>query len=72
MKHFLTFLKHLSNIVWSSNLVVLQPVDIEPSLQWNGNSSKVLGWENSFSSEKRTNASNENSGKDVEFRGYYY
>ena len=30
MKHFLTFSKHLLNIVWSSNLVALQPVDGEP------------------------------------------
>ena len=29
MKHFLTFSKRLSNIVWSSNLVALQPVDGE-------------------------------------------
>ena len=29
MKHFLTFSKHFSNIVWSSNLVALQPVDGE-------------------------------------------
>ena len=29
MKHFLKFSKHLSNIVWSSNLVALQPVDGE-------------------------------------------
>ena len=27
MKHFLTFSKHLSNIVWSLNLVALQLVD---------------------------------------------
>ena len=31
MKHFLTFSKHLSNIVWCSNLVALQPVDGESS-----------------------------------------
>ena len=29
MKHFLTFSKHLSNIVWSSNLAALQPVNSE-------------------------------------------
>ena len=29
VKHFLTFSKHLSNIVWISNLVALQPVDNE-------------------------------------------
>ena len=29
MKHFLTFSKHLLNIVWSSILVALQPVDCE-------------------------------------------
>ena len=29
MKHFLTFSKHFSNIVWSSNLAALQPVDGE-------------------------------------------
>ena len=29
VKHFLTFSKHLSNIVWSSNLVALQLVDGE-------------------------------------------
>ena len=33
MKHFLTFSKHLSNIVWSSNLAALQPVDGESPLQ---------------------------------------
>ena len=33
MKHFLTFSKHLSNIVWSANLVALQPVDGESPLQ---------------------------------------
>ena len=31
MKHFLNILKHLSNIVWSSNFVALQPVDVESS-----------------------------------------
>ena len=31
MKHFLIFSKHLSNVVWSSNLVALQPVDVESS-----------------------------------------
>ena len=31
MTNFLTFSKHLSNIVWSSNLVALQSVDGESS-----------------------------------------
>ena len=36
IKKFLTFSKHFSNIVWSSNLVALQPVDGESltPLKW--------------------------------------
>ena len=32
MKHFLTFSKHLSNIVWGANLGELQPVDGESEI----------------------------------------
>ena len=69
MKLYLTFLKHSSNIVWSSNLVALQPVDGESQTPVKGKFFESTIEYDSFFSEG-TNASDKNFGKDVEFRHF--
>ena len=70
MKHFLNILKHLSNIVWSSNFVALQPADVECSTLVKGKFFESFRVRELLLKWKTYQCKLQNFCKDVEFRHF--